>query len=125
MVLTATLVWLALFSTILLGGVAFAAILLRLRSYRRFLNYDPRHDYLPLEVSVDLRASQASVARDGFVLSQETCDVVSAFVELYIETTFLGRIFDPYIEVTAGSASSRQYFERGAKGRRYLNISRY
>ncbi len=48
----------------------------------------------------------------------------SAFLALDLQATVPGRVLDPYIEFQAGPVSGRQYFERGAAGRRYLNLSR-
>ncbi len=44
-------------------------------------------------------------------------------VELQVQASFAGKIADPYIEIESGNTQLRQYFERGCKGTRYLNIS--
>lgn len=47
----------------------------------------------------------------------------TVLLALDTESTIAGRIFDPFIEVRQGARSFRQYFEQGASGRRYLNLS--
>lgn len=47
----------------------------------------------------------------------------TAFLEVEVDTTFIGKHIDPSIEVRAGAQVAVQYFERGAKGTRYLNVS--
>ena len=47
----------------------------------------------------------------------------SAFLEITIETTFVGKYLLPSIKMTDGKSSFTQYVEHGAKGIRYLNIS--
>ena len=47
----------------------------------------------------------------------------TVLLALDTESTFGGRIFDPFIEVSQGPRSFRQYFEQGVAGRRYLNLS--
>lgn len=47
----------------------------------------------------------------------------SAFLKVNVETTFMGKYLQPSIKLTAGKVSVIEYFERGAKGIRYINIS--
>jgi len=47
----------------------------------------------------------------------------SAFLKVNVETTFMGKYLQPSIELTSGKISFIQYFEHGAKGVRYINIS--
>lgn len=47
----------------------------------------------------------------------------SAFLKVNVETTFMGKYLQPSIKLTAGKLSVIEYFERGAKGIRYINIS--
>lgn len=47
----------------------------------------------------------------------------TALLVLDIESTTLGRIFDPSVDVRQGSLGFCQCFEQGAIGRRYLNLS--
>ena len=47
----------------------------------------------------------------------------SAFLRININTTFMGKYFQPSVEINTGKSSFTQYFEHGAKGIRYINIS--
>lgn len=47
----------------------------------------------------------------------------SGFIEININSTLLGNIFQPRIEINSMSTSENQYFEYGVKGRRFINIS--
>lgn len=45
------------------------------------------------------------------------------FLKLTLKTTPLGSIFDPFITIKSADKQQTQYFERNAKGLRYINIS--
>jgi hypothetical protein len=45
------------------------------------------------------------------------------FLAIVVSTTTMGHILDPFIEIEYGSARYRQSFERGANGKRFLNLS--
>ncbi len=47
----------------------------------------------------------------------------SSFLKVNVETTFMGKYLQPSIELKVGEVSFIQYFERGAKGIRYINLS--
>jgi len=47
----------------------------------------------------------------------------TAFLEVNINTTFFGYIFQPKIVLNNGKITLLQYFEYGAKGIRYINVS--
>jgi LmbE family N-acetylglucosaminyl deacetylase len=47
----------------------------------------------------------------------------TAFLSLVVAAPGAGSIADPFIEVTHAGGRYRQYFERSATGRRYLNVS--
>lgn len=47
----------------------------------------------------------------------------SVLLRLTLHTRLSGHLFDPYIEMRARNVTLRQYFERGATGERYLNLS--
>ena len=56
------------------------------------------------------------------VLPKKRSIAQTAFLKLNVETSFLGKYLLPHIEII-GKSSFTQYFEHGAKGVRYLNIS--
>jgi LmbE family N-acetylglucosaminyl deacetylase len=47
----------------------------------------------------------------------------TVFLQVTIKASLLGHLLDPYIEFQAGQLGYRQYFERGAGGSRFLNLS--
>ena len=47
----------------------------------------------------------------------------TAFLKVDVETTLMGKYFQPSIELVSGESSVIQYFEHGAKGTRFINIS--
>jgi LmbE family N-acetylglucosaminyl deacetylase len=47
----------------------------------------------------------------------------TVFLQVTTRTSLLGLMFDPFIEIHDETASYRQYFERGASGSRYLNLT--
>jgi LmbE family N-acetylglucosaminyl deacetylase len=48
----------------------------------------------------------------------------SGFLEIHVDTSFMGLITDPAIEIRADRFHDIQYVERGAHGSRFFNISR-
>lgn len=88
------------------------------------LFYSPRDDYcyrFP-ETAVALPASidrqQLSLDTDQL---PDTADTL--ILELDIRSSWLGRWLDPHVLIEDGTPVDRQDFERGARGRRYLNLS--
>jgi LmbE family N-acetylglucosaminyl deacetylase len=49
----------------------------------------------------------------------------SVFLQVTTRSSLLGRLFDPFIEIHDETVSLRQYFERGASGSRYLNLTAF
>ncbi len=65
-----------------------------------------------------------SVGPNGFELPDPLClRGRTAFLALDVEATLAGRVREPWVEVRGGAATHRQYFDRGASGLRYLNLS--
>ncbi|MNU78028.1 GlcNAc-PI de-N-acetylase [compost metagenome] len=56
---------------------------------------------------------------DGVMLVDDATLVLA----LRIKSTWLGRFFDPVVELSGGDNPDRQTFERGVNGLRYLNLS--
>jgi LmbE family N-acetylglucosaminyl deacetylase len=51
-------------------------------------------------------------------------DGSSGFVEIEVDSSWMGLISDPALEIRAGRFHDTQYVERGARGSRFFNISR-
>jgi LmbE family N-acetylglucosaminyl deacetylase len=111
-----------LFSTLALAAALAGAWMLRTRAYARFFRYaadrGQRYDF----PKGDTTAVNVNLAVDGFVWPEEG-DWDTALLELPIECTPLGHWTEPWIEVRTRHFYARQYFERGARGTRYMNLS--
>jgi len=98
-----------------------AALWRRTAVYRSRFQYNPACDY-----QYDLEpADGAKVAirldRDGFIWPQAAGDTV--FLRVNVSVDLIGRSFDPSIDAGSNGAKFRHYFERGARGVRYINLS--
>ncbi|MDE1461930.1 PIG-L deacetylase family protein [Spartinivicinus poritis] len=86
--------------------------------------YDPKSDYQyqfenAVELPLTIENNQLRcVEKPDSELSLDT-----GLVIIKIKANWLGSIFDPYVEISDGNTTNRQYFERSANGLRYLNIS--
>jgi LmbE family N-acetylglucosaminyl deacetylase len=65
-----------------------------------------------------------SCDEDGVVLPGSITGAVSGLLEVEVRASVAGRLFDPGVEIRADDFHDIQYFERGAHGVRFLNISR-
>jgi LmbE family N-acetylglucosaminyl deacetylase len=59
----------------------------------------------------------------GFVLPEKAVGAASALLEFEIRASVAGAVSDPAIEIIVGDFREIQYFERGAQGTRFLNVS--
>ncbi|MBU2710694.1 PIG-L deacetylase family protein [Zooshikella harenae] len=86
--------------------------------------YNPKSDYLysfPKAICTKAKLENGRlclVKGDGLA----TCDTAVLAISIKSDV-FLGTIFDPYVEISDGKHIAKQYFERGLKGKRYINIS--
>jgi LmbE family N-acetylglucosaminyl deacetylase len=103
-------------------GVAILLMIVHRRRsfYRRAIAYDVRADYELPDVA---RVIELEAESQG-VLSWPVADIAcgAALLEIRIESTGAGLV-DPFLETQAGNVILRHYFERGAAGRRFLNVT--
>lgn len=105
--------------------VAVAGLGLRTREYDRYLLHDPAADVtLPFEPG-SARCVKARVDARGFHWPDAGVDWHTALLELRVHTRWSGRLRDPGLAVVAGDIAVRQYFERGVRGRRFVNLSAF
>jgi LmbE family N-acetylglucosaminyl deacetylase len=96
---------------------------LRTRRFRAVFRLPARRDDW-LVCRGDQQTFAVPAERDGFelpagiVLRGQT-----AFLTLDVKATPMGRLVDPFVEVSLGAVRYRQYFERHGAGRRHLNLS--
>ena len=99
------------------------ALWLRTRPHRTVFRLPPRRDDC-FACRGQQKTFPISVDANGFDLppglgsSEHT-----AFLVVRVRSTPMGRLVDPFVEVCHGEVKYRQYFERGAAGRRHLNLS--
>lgn len=82
--------------------------------------YDVGRDY---DYEFDARAVRTvpvQVMRDGFRMPRAATGWNSALLEIRVAARWSGWWFEPCIDVTADGDTTRQCFERGARGKRYL-----
>lgn len=88
------------------------------------LFYSPQDDY---QYSFPPFTQQPRVHLDGERLRLDEGVMldgdVTLVLALRIKSTWMGRFFDPAVDVSGGDESDRQTFERGVNGLRYLNLS--
>jgi LmbE family N-acetylglucosaminyl deacetylase len=58
-------------------------------------------------------------------LPDDAGEYQTAFLKVDVETTAMGKVFLPCVEMVANGSSATEYFEHGARGTRYLNLSRF
>jgi LmbE family N-acetylglucosaminyl deacetylase len=85
--------------------------------------YDPEQDYqYKLEsgrlIEVEWNSAASQIKVEPYVNKSDTF-----LIEVIIESGTLGKVFDPFVEISFRQRTIKQYFERGAKGLRYINIS--
>ena len=116
--------WLALLAVV--GALLAASLwwaMARIDSFDQLLRYQADRDY-----RYDLKDTQArrvtvQLTPEGFIWPSLTAAWDTAFLRFSLQTNLAGRLVDPYLEMAWRSVKSRQYFERGAGGVRYLNLS--
>jgi len=89
------------------------------------LFYDPKQDYsynfnTDFSESIELNSQQTNKQQ---ILWKETYNNKTLFLEIELQGLMTGWVFDPYIEITSGTAKQKQFFERGLNGKRFINLS--
>lgn len=88
------------------------------------LFYSPKDDYQysfpPYTPQPKVHLSGEHLRLDEGVMLVDDATLVLA---LRVKSTWLGRFFDPVVELAGGENPDRQTFERGVNGLRYLNLS--
>jgi LmbE family N-acetylglucosaminyl deacetylase len=98
-----------------------AALWRRTALYRLRFHYNLASDYQYNLEPVDGAKVAIFLDRDGFIWPQAEGDTV--FLRITISADLIGRFFDPSIDAARNGARARHYFERGARGVRYVNLS--
>ena len=112
---------LTLIAIVLIAASFFIAKVTNARS--EIYSYDTTKSYMYDFDQSDANISDLDLKNGKVVLAKSDNVNRSAFLKVNVETAFLGKYLQPSIELTNGESSVIQYFERGAKGIRYINIS--
>ncbi len=99
-------------------------IRMRWQGYRRLLRYEPTLDYKTPNFGQTVETITVYCTSKEFHLPDAAARAVSAFLELTMVCNLRGWFDEPSLELESGNFKDTQYFERGAKGRRYINLSR-
>jgi LmbE family N-acetylglucosaminyl deacetylase len=95
----------------------------RLLRYRLWFRLPPRRDDC-LEFRGSYRSVAVRLSAQGFDLPPELAVAGrTVLLRMTVAASWLGRLFDPFIEFEGGGQVCRQYLERGVSGQRYLNLS--
>lgn len=113
----------------MIAGVAILALIVaalacavRVRRYRAWLRMTPHRADL-MHWRGEPHSASVTLTRSGFELPGPLAPGRTVLLQLSIESTAAGQLRDPWIEFSQAGRTQRQYFERGAVGSRYLNLS--
>ena len=110
-------------AAVLLLIAATALIWLRMRNYRRWLRLPARRTDR-LECRGNHQVMSVRLHPGGFDMPPGVeLRGRTVFVYMTIRASVLGHFLDPFIDMQLGAHTQRQYFERGCKGMRYLNLT--
>lgn len=100
-----------------------AAAWIRWRRYDRALRASPNHDDRIVCYGQSKSWNLAVNGDEVELPALETRSGRTAFFPVTVVSDTRGKLVDPFIEARCGQHRWRQYFERGAAGRRYLNLT--
>src|SRR5438309_638494 len=116
---------LCLLSLAVVGLVSGSAwIALRRHRYCRELKYDPRQDFVLGVAPKSVETVSIVCDSTGFMLPELSANAVTVFLELRLQHTATGLVFDPSVEISWETFCDKQFFERGVHGIRFLNLTR-
>jgi LmbE family N-acetylglucosaminyl deacetylase len=117
------MIWACLALSVIPLTMGLFAVTLRYRAYRRRLSYDPRQAWTLGAVGPTIETVPVDCKVQAFELPR-SLNGASGFVEIEVDTSLMGWITDPAIEIRADRFHDIQYVERGARGLRFFNITR-
>src|SRR5882762_7071294 len=95
----------------------------RIGQYRNWFRL-PSHRTDCFEFSGNHRTIIVRVEPDGIQLPDGLhLDGRTVLLQTTVQASLLGHMFDPFVEIRDAQRIHRQYFERGAAGQRYINLS--
>ena len=116
---------LCLLSLALIGLVFGSAwVALRHHRYCRELKYNPRQNFALGVAPKSVEAISIVCDSTGFILPELSANAVTVFLELHLQYAATGLVFDPSVKISWGAFCDKQFFERGVRGIRFLNLTR-
>ena len=101
--------------------ISLLIILFLIKKRKALYNYDVKKDYIYDMRSAD-EVFDINIQNKKIINSIKDVKYDTGMLEIHIASTLLGEIKQPYIIIKQGENKFYQYFEYGAKGKRYLNI---
>jgi LmbE family N-acetylglucosaminyl deacetylase len=118
------MLWLAFAVALLLALASIAALQLRYRAYRRRLSFDPRQNCVLGMAGLGMETIPIRCVEDGFIFPELANGGTSGLLEVEVQASITGKLYDPAVEITARNFHDVQYLERDVHGVRFLNVSR-
>lgn len=103
--------------------LAVSVVNTRITRYEAAVSYDVADPYATVGVAPAIESLPVRSTGEGLVLPSVSGTWDALIVEVAVQSNLAGRVLDPYVEMSVGDRRVRQYLERGAAGRRYLNIT--
>lgn len=88
-------------------------------------NYDVAADYEYDFSSKQASATELAIESSSVELPEQVSLGKSSFLRVSVNASLFSNFVMPFVEVTDGATTEVEYFEHGAKGARYLNISKF
>ena len=110
---------------LVLAAVVSLVLAERQRAYRRHVACSSRSDYGYVFDESGHLEIPVSIGDGGFDIPPIPPGYETGVLELDVSVTLSGRVRDPALELGGGAKSHRVYFERGAHGRRHVDVSAF
>src|SRR5438132_11130453 len=110
--------------TLSLTGLVFgsASVALRHHRYCRELKYNPRQNFALGVAPKSVEAISIVCDSTGFILPELSANAVTVFLELHLQYTATGLVFDPSVEISWEAFCDKQFFVRGLIGISFVNL---
>ena len=91
----------------------------------RIYNYNVKSDY-NYDLNSSTKVFNVQFSNNNLIIPDiEKGSFDTAILEINIQSDLLGNLIEPYIDMKSSKLDLKEYFEYGAKGKRYLNISKF
>jgi len=107
------------------GFAAYEAISQQAKSINRLYKYNVHDDYTYSFDNSAAAVFKVPIQGSRIQLPHTNGPWDTGFLKIQVQSDWIGRLKEPFIEIVSGGLTQRQYFERGASGFRYLNLSNF